>query len=242
MTRQLSTDDTLLRLTFSVPWVSQSKSERSGMFFAPLLSRGVTVRNAGGIDLLCQFCFRSVRLVRRRRGEPPPELPAGSLAARSADHTTAESAISRGRLPMPPPYQRRPSDIAPFLLIGAILRPTSLVSPHREVCRFCSRPVSMDGGIQSHLLKCKQITGMAELPLKLIDPAIQQKQTEIPQYVCRTIPFIAAFSRSNCSTFPEDCGTASPHLPMYFAYRLRATPTSVVPLTIARPSGNTVRS
>jgi len=41
------------------------------------------------------------------------------------------------------------------------------------------------------------------------------------------------------SLFP--CSLQSLHVPIKRAYRLRATPISVVPLMIARPSGNTIR-
>lgn len=68
--------------------------------------------------------------------------------------TTTESVQT-----IPPPTERKMEDLSGLLSIGATIN-----TKGRDVCRFCLRPVRMDGGLEKHLLKCKAVTGTPVKP------------------------------------------------------------------------------
>lgn len=96
----------------------------------------------------------------------PPVTGEGRLGARrSADQDNPfavsfqdqPAAKSADSIKIPPVAERCVSDIAPLLIVGITLRHSSLRHKDREVCRYCFRLISLDGGLAAHLMRCTSL-------------------------------------------------------------------------------------
>ena len=90
------------------------------------------------------------------------------------------------RAVIPEPGLRKPEDLAGVLPLGVTIKHSSLSERNREVCRFCFRPVSFDGGADQHLAKWTAITGMSVHPdIASLNKLPQPRPAQRPKPVTR---------------------------------------------------------